>query len=342
MIAYIAAYTIGIVLASYSIDYIIDFYRKMMEHVQNMALNDTAVKIITNVLVVKTQIEITAGDLYDKYPFVRNCTDMVCYAGRCCVASFNGHNIEPFGNNWISISTIEETNKELLTNEQYLFDEKYYYINSETSTSLSVNDFYKKCLDNISEIAKSRCKANVLETMVTMKVFDKYLYASYFNVDKELPTSYDLPVYNGRRFFLTVEYTHPMMKKGIMLDMPISMYSKTNSILTPVFFKRYLEYQEKPYVFDMRYVINIMDTNINMFTLKSNQYIKIKERGYDIITVYPAKDYASDSEQEGDTNNRPKPEIEELPSLAELTQEPERLSEVIPELEAGDETDKDD
>jgi hypothetical protein len=82
------------------------------------------------------------------------------------------------------------------------------------------------------------------------------------------------------------------MKTGIVIDIPDNMYCNTSCILTPAFIQRYLAHQDKLYFFDMNYVVNIMDTNINSFTLKSNQYIKLSERSYSVITVYPMNNEA--------------------------------------------------
>jgi hypothetical protein len=121
--------------------------------------------------------------------------------------------------------------------------------------------------------------------MITMKVSDKYLCSSLFNVENNAAPVYTLSLNKGKNYFLSIEYTHPKMSGGIVVYMPTNVYNATSNILTPAFIKRYLEYQSLPYVFDMRYTLKILDTNINIFNMKSNQHIKLKDRSYDVVTV---------------------------------------------------------
>jgi hypothetical protein len=307
----IAICTLAAGVAGLGVGFILDVFHGAVENAQQTSINDIFIKIAICLVKIKAKMEMLFGNLYNTYPFVRECSDRSVYAINFATAKAKGYAIEPYGNNWISISTIEETNKQLLMGDQYVYSEKYHFINPESNTSLAVNDFYKQCMDHTCDIAKSRCKVNVLETLVTMKVFDKYLHAAYFNVVNAANSEYVLPTVAGRNQFLSVEYTHPHMKSGIVIDIPDNMYCNTSCLLTPVFIQRYLAHQDKVYFFDMNYVIKIMDTNINTFNIKSNQYIKLSERSYSVITVYPMNNEAVVNE------NRPevdRPDVDEVGS----------------------------
>jgi|Laugresu1bdmlbdd_1035124.scaffolds.fasta_scaffold15202_2 hypothetical protein len=308
----IAMYTLVAGIAGLGFGFIMDVFRDAVANAQKTSLNDICIKIVIGLFKVKSKLEMIFGHLYSTYPFIRECTDRSMYAVNFVTAKAKGYSIEPYGNNWISMSTIEETNKQLLLGDQYVYSEKYHYINPGTNPSLAVNDFYKQCLEHTCEIAKSRCKVNVMETLVTMKVFDNYLHAAYFNVDNAVQSEYVLPAVTGRRQFLSIEYTHPHMKSGIVIDIPDNMYCNTSCILTPVFIQRYLSHQDKLYFFDMNYVLKIMDTNINTITLKSNQYIKLTERSYSVITVYPMNNEAVINENRPEVD-RPEVDDELLP-----------------------------
>ena len=283
----IAMYTLVAGAVGLGFNFVLDAMRGAVDNAQQTSLNDILVKIVIGLFKIKSRMEMMFGHLYNTYPFVRECSDRVVYSINFASAKAKGYAIEPYGNNWISISTIEETNRQLLMGDQYVYSEKYHFINPDTNTSLAVNDFYKQCMDHTCEIAKSRCKVNVLETLVTMKVFDKYLHAAYFNVDNEAQSDFVLPTVAGRNQFLSIEYTHPHMKSGIVINIPDNMYCNSSCLLTPAFIQRYLAHQDKLYFFDMNYVLKIMDTNINTFTIQSNQYIKLTERSYSVIRVYP-------------------------------------------------------
>lgn len=344
----IAMYTLVAGVAGLGFGFIVDALRGAVDNAQQTSMNDIFIKMMIVLLKIKVKMEMIFGHLYNTYPFVRECADRSVYAINFVTAKAKGYAIDPYGNNWISISTIEETNRQLLMGDQYVYSEKYHFINPESNTSLAVNDFYKQCMDHTCEIAKSRCKVNVLETLVTMKVFDKYLHVAYFNVDNDVQYDYVLPTVAGRRQFLSIEYTHPHMKTGIVIDIPDNMYCNTSCILTPAFIQRYLAHQDKLYFFDMNYVVNVMDTNINSFTLKSNQYIKLNERSYSVIRVYPMNNEAVINE------NRPevdRPEVDdelvpddgsehdEMPALIEIG-EIAAADLAVEQLQGGDNDDE--
>ena len=319
----IAMYTLVAGAVGLGFNFALDAMRGAVDNAQQTSLNDIFIKIALGLLKIKSKMEVAFGDLYNTYPFVRECSDRTVYALHFASAKAKGYAIEPYGNNWISISTIEETNKQLMLGDQYVYSEKYHFINPETNTSLAINDFYKQCMDHTCEIAKSRCKVNVLETLVTMKVFDKYLNVAYFNVDNAAHSEYVLPTVAGRNQFLSIEYTHPHMKSGIVINIPDSMYCNTSCILTPMFIQRYLAHQDKLYFFDMNYVLKIMDTNINTFNIKSNQYIKLSERSYSVITVYQMNNEAVVNENRPEVD-RPEvgsddgSDVDEMPALIEI------------------------
>jgi hypothetical protein len=323
----IAIYTLVVGLVGLGFNFALDAMRGAVDNAHQTSMNDICIKIIIGLFKIKAKMEMIFGHLYNTYPVVRECADRSVYAIEFLTAKAKGYAIEPYGNNWISISTIEETNKQLLLGDQYVYSEKYHFINPESNASLAVNDFYKQCMDHTCEIAKSRCKVNVLETLVTMKVFDKYLHAAYFNVDNVVHSDYVLPTVAGRNQFLSIEYTHPHMKSGIVITIPDNMYCNTSCLLTPVFIQRYLAHQDKVYFFDMNYAIKIMDTNINTFNIKSNQYIKLSERAYSVITVYPMNNEALINENRPEVD-RPevddelvpddRSEVDEMPALIEI------------------------
>ena len=85
-----------------------------------------------------------------------------------------------------------------------------------------------------------------------------------------------------RNPFVTVEYTHPEMNEPIVIDLDNRWFVVGNEILSKVFVARYLAYQSKPYVFDDRYILHIMDTKIQMKTVKSNEFVLIDDKSYRI------------------------------------------------------------
>lgn len=270
-------------LIGFSFEYLRDTFDILIGNLKEIKLNDIFVNAFLFIAWLKNWVEVNAKYLYDTYPFIRKNTDKVCYAIDYCNAHFTGYRIEPLCDSWISLTTLDKSNNELFVGDKYVCSEQYYFFKSDST--LSINDIYKQGIEHVSEIAKSRYSSATRETMITMKVSDKYLCSSLFNTETHTLPAYTLSSTKGRNYFLSIEYTHPRMSSGIVMDMPTNVYNANSDILTPAFIKRYLEYQSLPYVFDMRYTLKMLDTNINMFNMKSNQYIKIKDRSYDVVTV---------------------------------------------------------
>jgi hypothetical protein len=270
-------------LVGFSFEYVRDTFDILIGNLKEIKLNDVFINVFLFIAWLKNWVEVNAKYVYDTYPFVRNNADTMHYAIDYCNAKFNGYRIEPLCDNWISLTTLDKFNTDLFVGDKYVCSEQYYYFKSDKS--ISTDDLYKQCLEYVSEIAKSRTGPTARETMITMKVSDKYLCSSLFNVENNAAPVYTLSLNKGKNYFLSIEYTHPKMSGGIVVYMPTNVYNATSNILTPAFIKRYLEYQSLPYVFDMRYTLKILDTNINIFNMKSNQHIKLKDRSYDVVTV---------------------------------------------------------
>ena len=73
------------------------------------------------------------------------------------------------------------------------------------------------------------------------------------------------------------------MPNKIVINIPKNAYFVNNIILSPLFIKRYLEYQSDEYIFDDKYILKLMDNSIKMLSLKFNEYILIKEKTYEVI-----------------------------------------------------------
>lgn len=283
-------------LVGFSFEYVKNTFDILIGNLQEIKLNDIFTSVFLFIAWLKNWVEVNAKYMYDTYPIVRENTDKVCYAFNYCKAQINCYRIEPLSNTWISLSFLEKSNSELFVGNKYVYSDQYYYI--KTDTTLSSDELYKQCLEHVTEIAKSSCNSSIFETMITMKVLDKYLCSSFFHNENNTTPIYTLSKNKGQNYFLSVEYTHPKMSSGIVFNLPTNVYNATSNILTPAFIKRYLEYQELPYVFDMRYTLKILDTNINMFNMKSNQYIRINDRSYDVVTNETICEDESETEEE--------------------------------------------
>lgn len=85
--------------------------------------------------------------------------------------------------------------------------------------------------------------------------------------------------------FLSVHYEHPELPNGLRLIIDPQYMMVGNHLLNHVFVLRLLSYQYNRgnYVFDDRYSLKIMDSNINIRTVRSEQGIVLGEKEYVIV-----------------------------------------------------------
>mgnify|MGYP000082510190 CR=1 FL=1 len=74
---------------------------------------------------------------------------------------------------------------------------------------------------------------------------------------------------------LSVTYSHPSMEENIELSIPKTMLYCHNQLFNFAFVYHCLQYQDKPYIFDEQYKIEIMDSDVNMVEISTNQYLHI-------------------------------------------------------------------
>jgi len=194
---------------------------------------------------------------------------------------------------WISKSCIY--NSELDIIDQYLG------ITKKTEMELFENYRYYELAtdvnDNIEDVTKSVCKIfekscsrskealefnnDTDEEVVIIRYFDKFIVKDIRKNKQIESVSFD----KSEVHFITVQYTHPNMKNTITLSVPKGMYVVGNELFTPTFILRLLTYQPDKYIFDMNYVLKIIDNNINLLNLTSKQYILLNDKSYSLKLV---------------------------------------------------------
>ena len=185
---------------------------------------------------------------------------------KCFVAFVNNHKVEPFGNQWINTTILLD---------DHTHDRAISYI--ETYDSIDTDN---EIIENVNYICDNMIYlgSNILEYLVIVKSDDQY----YYYVKKptvELETNA-----TSKASFLCISYNHQNMKRPIFIELNKNEMIVNNEILSATFIKRYLEYQQEKYVFDMNYTLKIIDNNVNEIVLISNQYIVLNEKDYTVIT----------------------------------------------------------
>jgi len=278
------AYNILSTIMMTNVEYLVQSTTYVLNEFFNIDLNSIATSFFLNYIEIKTKVNKTGLYIYNNNKFIKNMIDKTSYNYQYAVANFNNNRIEPFNTNWVCMSVLLLNDDKHIIGNKHIYIEDYQYIKPHVNEDISRIQHYNNCLHHLIETTQSICKSdNIEETMVTMKAGDIIFTKTY---NKDLIIHEDEQLYLNKQSnvsFISIEYTHPNMQSKIILTIPKNTYFVNNIILSSVFIKRYLEYQPERYVFDDKYIVNLMDNNINMFSLKYNEYILIKEKTYEVI-----------------------------------------------------------
>ena len=117
-------------------------------------------------------------------------------------------------------------------------------------------------------------------------IFGKEIIIESFNdeenhLEKCVPTG----IVVSHTFFINIEYTHVKLYKPLNIKLSAKYFIAGNEILSDIFVCRYLSYTFGKHVLfeDMNYKLNIIDSNVNIFTIDKNQHIKLSANGYEVV-----------------------------------------------------------
>ena len=244
--------------------------------------NSIGYNIITKYSIMKQNIVKTYNNNVDKNSIMNLTLEYSCYLVEYVKSLFFDYRIEPFNNNWISISYVDqdESAKKTLS---FIFEETY--------DELDTIHFFKNSIDIVEycddfkdwyNTAKTILikEKKVYDCLISMRVDDKYIYKV---CDTESEPFNTLPSELSNVKFLSIGYIHPEVKNPIVIDIDKNAYLVGNELLSCTFVKRALEYSCNVKHFDTDYILTIMDNKLNIFELKSNEYIIIEKDTYKII-----------------------------------------------------------
>jgi len=224
-----------------------------------------------------------------KNTLAKKIIDSSTYFTKYTYAILINKKIEPMQTNWVAsyvLSKSVESNKSLDYNkyfdEEYSMLESYEFIDSpykQENDKLNCEIIYNDICYSVCNFVNIRKTCS--EGLVKMKLGDNYIYRIFFNGNKNYE-EFCIPLKSSNANFLSIEYIHPIMENGIIIELDKAIYFEHNQILSPTFIKLYLEHQSELYHFDMDYTLNIIDNDMNMFELKSDKYVLLTESGYNI------------------------------------------------------------
>jgi hypothetical protein len=229
------------------------------------------------------------ANFYNENEWFQYAVNITKYSLTKTINSINGITTEPFQKQWISINILVSENNQYKISQHFTDVNEMLLLWEPFNRDKSQNLFMKY------EIIKTRiyhlCQtAKILfhyinslkEVTVTVKKNDKYVSFVFFR-ENSIKYKFELTMAKSSVKFLSIRYKHPRLLNGIDIEIADNKYTENSAILSPLFVKKYLEEHGEPYIFDMHYSLEIIDNNINTFSLNSNQYIHLKKSDYDIV-----------------------------------------------------------
>ena len=230
-------------------------------------------EVVTNVLFFysnrKTEFDEKCKYI-NKNHFVKFFTSHVSYIYDYIYSTLINKRIEPMNSYWTATYVLIKT-------EKYTLFESYDFI---TDPFDNIEHSFNDTCDSVDSVILDN--SSWIEGMVKMKIGDNYIFRRFDKSNSNF-TEFKDPAVSCKARFLNIEYTHPLMKRSIEFYLDKDVYFVDNQILSPTFVKLYLESQPTEYIFDMDYVIKIMDDNIIWFDLKFDKSVLLTENGYLII-----------------------------------------------------------
>jgi len=214
--------------------------------------------------------------LYKTSSIFRYIVDRALYARAYAFAYIGRYKIEPYAQNWIYSASLIENKRAIYLKNRYTFED-FYEITEDTDVAIAEELTHTaNMLDTLLKEDLSIC-----EFLVCAKNNSSYIYKVINENYKEINIEFPIVLSNIK--FISIEYTHPIMKNSIVINLDKSNYSVGSEILSPIFIKRYLSYQSQNYYFDYDYEVKIIDGDLKSFSLKNGQYLALGLESYEII-----------------------------------------------------------
>jgi len=254
-----------------------DFFMNTYDKYMRTTVNSYALTALTRYSALKNKFTRAATSVYLCHPYVTYSIDICSYWYRWTIATYWNLRIEPFHPIWISqnhllMAGIEQPSYTLHNLDSYTF---VYDDNAQSSMYTFIRKF------NESAFALSKIKLNCIYN-------EKLLYARLNEISIVRVQSAELAQlclvddFNrpSKVAFLSVTLT--LNRKKYNIDVDKSWMYVNNELFSKTFLKRYFDYHNVDIQFTNEYVVDIMDSNINMFKLKPGDYIVLNQKDYAI------------------------------------------------------------
>lgn len=208
--------------------------------------------------------------IYNEYDCIKDVVDKTAYYSTYTYNTIKNRRCEPFTNTWIS-SNIVDTKK-----VPYKLIEKYTTLKDFDVDRL--HSYFIMFLNNKKFIEKNE--------IVILKGYDTVRDRKFY-VCRQPPNKVHIEyiLKYSSIHFLSVIYREPTMNESVPLIIDKEWFIVGNEILGYTHIFRMLNYHTMPYEFSMDYVLEIIDSNIKMFELHSDEFIRIGEDSYTVEKI---------------------------------------------------------
>ena len=275
----------GIVYACYYPEIFYPYFFGLFSKFYNAYISNHVVSygitLFTNYCAIKNKVNKYKMIAYHSHPYITYTIDICEYSYHFLYAEYYGHKILPFHKLWVTQNHLYVCE---FTDSSYKWNniENYKFMNYNDSQLITYSSFIKSF--NLASYSMSTVGFNPLynDNLLFGKYFDTYV--------SRVQCSNSITLKNKEEFnqpsmvsFLSIELKFPYAKLNMELDK--SFLFINNELFSKTFLKRYMDYHNIDIPFTNDYTVNIMDSNINMATIKPDEYMRLNVNDYSILKI---------------------------------------------------------
>jgi hypothetical protein len=218
------------------------------------------------------------NEIYQQNESVQNIVDAITNTYNYIGDFLSNAKKEPNNAYWITLCTVQNYDR---YEHNYVESLQVY----DKPICSSDEDVFNESLDFIDK--------DILRNSITVMKTDGLYKIRIFKTDDDVVnvTSDETESLNDRPCvlepscvkILNAVYKHPEVEEPIELNVSQEMFMVGNQLFSPAFVRRCLEYQNKYFVFDTRYTVEIVDSNVNVLTLRHGNYLQIEQNTYRVV-----------------------------------------------------------
>ena len=247
---------------------------KSVEISETEFFQNTASTVIFEYSRLQTNIYLWSKDVYQEYYAVRIIVDAAVFMKETYTSLTSRKRLEPPGN-WVQVCSTQH-----LTRGYHIGDGKPIYTESYRviQGAIDLEPYFQTSYENNLELRVENKDYENSDALIIARSNDKYRILRCH----ETPVPPVFPLEPSNVKFLSVEYFATKDSTPIVLQIPKTMCIVNNELFSPGFIRRALEYQDELFEFDKKYIVKIMDSNLNHVEIDQTKYIRLGESEYSI------------------------------------------------------------